>query len=1093
MSSKSQVTIMTEDFETFTNDILVSNITPTNGWYQSVTTIEYTENPYGCQSGTGVGTHNCGTGCLGCYRHLWTAASTDWNITNKSLGICGWYTDGVSPDGPYGTRFSIFKGLASDKYVYKYIDFTLWKNIKLKFDWQCGGEFGDNLGDDFGGVYLIDNNNILYQFSSARSNSVKFAGQVDVVTDTLSFPTLANGNNNVFIAFNYECDADTISYAPSFVIDNLVLTACPNTAPVISANTSIAIGASTTLSRNSLYASYAAVTYQWQKSTDNLTWTNITGTTSLNTGALYKTTYYRCFISAGTACDTLYSNTVTVTVPVCSTPALVAPTCTQDEICKNDAITLNINAITSGSNCGTWEYAWYNDSTKQYWNGTSYASATPVYSATYTSVTFIPENLHRYKNMVRCSSYTDCADTSDYHITTQIYDKIIPTFSLGDTIQYTLGDTPAALPTTSTNGYSGTWSPNVVSTATAGVFNYVFTLSNSDWSADLITNGICTFENGIQNLSLDLLSTPPTNAWASPSTCTSAGGWEWGTDGQGNPGKYAYVTNEAGYNCFFRSVEMNCSGMDTVTMTFDLKNTAVPSGGYIYVGSVWTTAYKTVPISINNGAWVNTGASTGRIDVNTARTDWETITVRYDISSLASKSSVLFYIYTSTGNSSTYKLMFDNFYLYSGNHVYASTPCAQTYTQLVKISQPIKKEVTVTSCNSYTWVGETYTVSCDTTRTFKTTENKDSIVTLHLTINQSKTSEFTVVICDNYIWDGIVYDASGDYQKSYTTIGGCDSIVTLHLTINYKVNTDIYKTACDFYEWNGKTFAISGDYIEKYTMSNGCDSIVTLHLTINSSPKLEVTATACDVYTWEGNNYIVSGDYIKTKTSTTGGCDTIVTLHLTIFNSTGNEIWAEACNVYTWNGKNYIVSGDYEEHYTRPYTICDSVVILHLNILEPYLEIDSSHSFCDENYTILTARTNLPNIKWSTGETTPSITVRKPDIYYVEASGACTETAYIEIEKCNYALFLPTAITPNSPTVNQYFSLNVSNDTQINAAEIAIYNRWGSLVFTSNSMYFKWDGREKGKVHQNSIYTYVLKVKYKDGNDQRYTGTITVL
>ena len=56
--------------------------------------------------------------------------------------------------------------------------------------------------------------------------------------------------------------------------------------------------------------------YQWQSSTDNVTFADISGATSLNhqPGALTQTTYYRQKQTSSNSCGTLITNTVTVTV-----------------------------------------------------------------------------------------------------------------------------------------------------------------------------------------------------------------------------------------------------------------------------------------------------------------------------------------------------------------------------------------------------------------------------------------------------------------------------------------------------------------------------------------------------------------------------------------------------------------------------------------------------------------------------------------------------------------------------------------------------------------------------------------------------------
>ena len=73
----------------------------------------------------------------------------------------------------------------------------------------------------------------------------------------------------------------------------------------------------------------------------------------------------------------------------------------------------------------------------------------------------------------------------------------------------------------------------------------------------------------------------------------------------------------------------------------------------------------------------------------------------------------------------------------------------------------------------------------------------DSVVTLHLTVNQHTTGIDTVEACNSYTWiDGITY-AQSTNRPTYTLTnsGGCDSIVTLNLTILeciYNVTVNVF-------------------------------------------------------------------------------------------------------------------------------------------------------------------------------------------------------------------------------------------------------------------------------------------------------------
>ena len=168
----------------------------------------------------------------------------------------------------------------------------------------------------------------------------------------------------------------------------------------------------------------------------------------------------------------------------------------------------------------------------------------------------------------------------------------------------------------------------------------------------------------------------------------------------------------------------------------------------------------------------------------------------------------------------------------------------------------------------------------------------DRFEELHLTINKSVKVDTTVVACDSLEWNGSVYTVSGDYTDTLVAANGCDSIVTLHLTIENCTVPDCTVTgeetvvACDAYEWNGNTYTTSGDYVDTITLANGCDSIVTLHLTINQSVSRDEYVTVCYAAgeTINGNDYgDTPGEYTEVlKLTAANGCDSVITYHITV-------------------------------------------------------------------------------------------------------------------------------------------------------------------------------------------------------------------
>ena len=152
---------------------------------------------------------------------------------------------------------------------------------------------------------------------------------------------------------------------------------------------------------------------------------------------------------------------------------------------------------------------------------------------------------------------------------------------------------------------------------------------------------------------------------------------------------------------------------------------------------------------------------------------------------------------------------------------------------------------------------------------------------VQIAVLPSNDTSFSISSCESFTWNGITYTSSGDYEQTFEAQNGCDSIVTLHLSIGHEYFSEFNISSCGGYYWNGQAFTQSGDYEQAFTSIHGCDSIITLHLSIYEPAESEVSITECNSYTWNGQTYTTSGNYTQ-MLQTSHGCDSIVTLHLTI-------------------------------------------------------------------------------------------------------------------------------------------------------------------------------------------------------------------
>ena len=262
-------------------------------------------------------------------------------------------------------------------------------------------------------------------------------------------------------------------------------------------------------------------------------------------------------------------------------------------------------------------------------------------------------------------------------------------------------------------------------------------------------------------------------------------------------------------------------------------------------------------------------------------------------------------------------------------------------------------------------------------------------------------------------------------------------------------------------------------------------------------PAHHIEQTACDSYVWNGQRYEESGDYSQTLTSS-AGCDSVVILHLTIHHAVAELVEATVCNSdlpYRWNGVTFTEDGT-QTAVLQPSHGCDSIVTMTLHVRGNDLKVTLlTDDLCEDFEAELLAESNLPNYLWSTGETTPQITVYQSGIYWVTASdGLCVATDRIAVKSCDCQLYLPNAITPTDPDgINDYFYVPQRSDRQIQAFEIVIYNRWGEMVYRSEDKHFRWRGDVNGKIIANATYAYVIRWTNNSGKECMVTGSITVL
>jgi gliding motility-associated-like protein len=85
---------------------------------------------------------------------------------------------------------------------------------------------------------------------------------------------------------------------------------------------------------------------------------------------------------------------------------------------------------------------------------------------------------------------------------------------------------------------------------------------------------------------------------------------------------------------------------------------------------------------------------------------------------------------------------------------------------------------------------------------------------------------------------------------------------------------------------------------------------------------------------------------------------------------------------------------------------------------------------------------------------------------------------------------VPNAFTPNGDGINDKVFVRGFGIAKMSWK---IYNRWGQVVFSTTNRNEGWDGRYKGVIQPQEVYTYTLDLEFSDGQKLTRTGDITLL
>ncbi len=291
---------------------------------------------------------------------------------------------------------------------------------------------------------------------------------------------------------------------------------------------------------------------------------------------------------------------------------------------------------------------------------------------------------------------------------------------------------------------------------------------------------------------------------------------------------------------------------------------------------------------------------------------------------------------------------------------------------------------------------------------------------------------------------------------------------TCQLQLDYKIkyyqtDTTISRTICEGEEVkvDGESFRTTGIHVKRILRTNVCDSTVRLNLTVIPAANHTQTVTICQ------GQILKVGDSVYTK------------------------------------------PGTYLTAVARP-SGCDSMVTTRLIVEEMQFRIAGNPSIIQGDSTRLEVQVEPAgafSVQWSPPlglacASCPATWVHplKSTQYTVSvrnASQACQESQKVNVFVLPCNIYIPDIFSPNNDQQNDVFYV-FGNSCVKEIKEMAIYNRWGEIVFRNENFTFAdpkqgWDGRYLGEIAEGGVYVYKIAVAFTNGETSNYTGSVLLV
>jgi len=745
-----------------------------------------------------------------------------------------------------------------------------------------------------------------------------------------------------------------------------------------------------------------------------------------------------------------------------------------------------------------------------------------------------------------------CATPTTFNVT--VNPNVTPTFAFGTSLSICAGAVVPTLPTTSTNGINGTWSPAVVSNQNSGSYTFTPTAgqcaTNASFSVTVNANITPAFSFGT---SLTICAGGSVPALPVNSTNGISGTWSPSTVDNLNSGTYTFTPN-AGQCATTASFAVTVNPNIPPTFSFGTNSTVcagasmptLPTTSSNGINGTWSPA---VVDNQNSGSYTFTPTA-GQCATSTSFT----VTVNPNVTPAFSFGTTLT--------------------ICAG----ASVPALPT-TSTNGITGTWNPSV-VSNQNSATYTFTPTAGQCATNASFSVTVNANIVPAFSfgssLTICAGGTVPTLPTTSTNGItgtWSPSTVDNQNSATYTFTPSAGvCATTATFAVTVNPNVTPafsfgttlticagaavpSLPTTSTNGISGTWSPSAIDNQNSGTYTFTPSTGQCVTGPVTFT----VTVTANAIPTFSFGNNLTICVGEAVPTLPATsdngiagswspsivsnqgsgtytfTGGAGCVAPFVYSVtvrpivspafsFGTFQSICTGSAVPILTGTSDNGITgtwSPSVVDNSTSAVYVFTSSAGQCANNTSLDLEVNSVPSTNIRTDTTVYDGDFLPTfnfvaspgaiVNWSNSNTSiglvasgtesvPSFTAinktNVPAIATVTATpviGGCSGIAQkytIKVLPLDKDVFVPNAFTPNGDGKNDILFVY---GNYIDKVEMRIFNQWGQQIAMINNKAQGWDGTHRGNPQPVGVYVYVLKAVLTDGRTVNLKGSITLI